>query len=87
MELRVLKYFLEAARCANITKAAENLNVTQPTMSRQIKDLEWELGEKLFLDSGTLTPLLQRMEAQGLLTRTRGGKDRPRRHESEGGSR
>ncbi len=34
-----------------------------------------ELGEKLFLDSGTLTPLLKRMEAQGLLTRTRGGKD------------
>ena len=48
MELRVLKYFLEAARLGNITKAAENLNVTQPTMSRQIKDLEWELGEKLF---------------------------------------
>ena len=34
-----------------------------------------ELGERLFLDSGTLTPLLKRMEAQGLLTRTRGGKD------------
>jgi len=48
MELRVLRYFLEAARLGNITKAAENLNVTQPTMSRQIKDLEWELGEKLF---------------------------------------
>ena len=48
MELRVLKYFLETARCGNITKAAELLNVTQPTMSRQIKDLEWELGEKLF---------------------------------------
>ncbi len=48
MELRVLKYFLEAARQGNITKASESLNVTQPTMSRQIKDLEWELGEKLF---------------------------------------
>lgn len=48
MELRVLKYFLTAARLENITKAAEVLNVTQPTMSRQIKDLEWELGEKLF---------------------------------------
>ena len=34
-----------------------------------------ELGERLFLDSGTLTPLLKKMEAQGLLTRTRGGKD------------
>jgi DNA-binding transcriptional LysR family regulator len=48
MELRVLKYFLEAARQGNITKAAEALSVTQPTMSRQLKDLEWELGEKLF---------------------------------------
>ena len=48
MELRVLKYFLTAAKLGNITKAAELLNVTQPTMSRQIKDLEYELGEKLF---------------------------------------
>ncbi len=48
MELRVLRYFLEACRLGSITKAAEKLNVTQPTMSRQIKDLESELGEKLF---------------------------------------
>ena len=34
-----------------------------------------ELGSRLFLDSGTLTPLLKKMEAQGLVTRTRGGKD------------
>jgi len=34
-----------------------------------------ELGARLFLDSGTLTPLLKKMEAQGLVTRTRGGKD------------
>lgn len=34
-----------------------------------------ELGERLFLDSGTLTPLLKKMEGQGLVTRTRGGKD------------
>ncbi len=33
------------------------------------------LGEKIFLDSGTLTPLLKRMETQGLVTRKRGGKD------------
>ncbi|MBO7429661.1 MAG: LysR family transcriptional regulator [Spirochaetia bacterium] len=49
MELRVLKYFLEVARQGNITKAAEAMNVTQPTLSRQLKDLEWELGEKLFV--------------------------------------
>ena len=34
-----------------------------------------ELGSRLFLDSGTLTPLLKKMEGQGLLTRTRGGQD------------
>ena len=34
-----------------------------------------ELGSRLFLDSGTLTPLLKKMESLGLLTRTRGGKD------------
>ena len=40
MELRVLKYFLVAAREENITKAAALLHVTQPTLSRQIKELE-----------------------------------------------
>lgn len=48
MELRVLKYFLMVAREENITKAAEFLHVTQPTLSRQIADLEYELGTKLF---------------------------------------
>lgn len=48
MELRVLKYFLMAAREENITKAAELLHITQPTLSRQIAQLEEELGVKLF---------------------------------------
>ena len=48
MELRVLKYFLMVAREENITKAADYLHVTQPTLSRQIADLEYELGTKLF---------------------------------------
>ena len=48
MELRVLKYFLMAAREENMTKAAELLHVTQPTLSRQIMQLEEELGCKLF---------------------------------------
>ena len=48
METRVLRYFLESARQGSITKAAQLLNVTQPTMSRQLKDLEYELGETLF---------------------------------------
>ena len=48
MELRVLRYFLMAAREENMTKAAEILHVTQPTLSRQIIQLEEELGCKLF---------------------------------------
>ena len=48
MELRVLNYFLMVAREENITKAARLLHVTQPTLSRQIAQLEEELGVKLF---------------------------------------
>lgn len=48
MELRVLNYFLMVAREENITKAAQLLHVTQPTLSRQLMQLEEELGVKLF---------------------------------------
>lgn len=48
MELRVLKYFLMTAREENITRAAKNLHITQPTLSRQLMQLEEELGTKLF---------------------------------------
>ena len=48
MEIRVLRYFLAIAREGSITGAANSLHVTQPTLSRQIKDLEDELGQKLF---------------------------------------
>lgn len=51
MELRVLNYFLAIAREENITKAAQTLHVTQPTLSRQIAQLEEELGVKLFVRS------------------------------------
>ncbi len=51
MELRVLNYFLAVAREENFTKAAQQLHVTQPTLSRQIADLEQELGVKLFVRS------------------------------------
>lgn len=51
MELRVLNYFLAVAREENFTKAARQLHVTQPTLSRQIADLEKELGVKLFVRS------------------------------------
>ncbi|MEM1506182.1 LysR family transcriptional regulator [Domibacillus sp. 8LH] len=48
MELRVLRYFLAVAREGSMTAAADVLHVTQPTLSRQLKDLEEELGKKLF---------------------------------------
>ena len=48
MDTRVLKYFLTVTQTNNITKAAEQLHITQPTLSRQIMDLETELDIKLF---------------------------------------
>ena len=55
MEIRVLKYFLAVAREGSITKAANSLHLTQPTLTRQLQDLEKELGQKLLV-RGTLTP-------------------------------
>lgn len=49
MELRVLNYFLMVAREENITKAAQILHISQPTLSRQIANLEQELDTKLFV--------------------------------------
>ena len=48
MEIRTLRYFLAVAREENMTRAAEILHVTQPTLSKQLKSLEEELGKKLF---------------------------------------
>ena len=51
MEFRSLQYFLMVAREENITKAANLLHLTQPTLSRSIMQLEEELGVKLFTRS------------------------------------
>ena len=47
MELRVLKYFITVAREESISAAADYLHMTQPTLSRQLKDLENELGKQV----------------------------------------
>ena len=49
MELRTLRYFLAATQEENLTKAADILHVTQPTLSRQLADLEKELGTTLMI--------------------------------------
>ncbi|MBR3308197.1 MAG: LysR family transcriptional regulator, partial [Lachnospiraceae bacterium] len=49
MEIRTLRYFLAVAREENMTKAAEILHVTQPTLSKALRSLEDELGKKLFV--------------------------------------
>lgn len=73
MELRVLNYFLMVAREENITKAANLLHVTQPTLSRQLMQLEEELGVKLFERSShniilTEEGMLLKRRAQELLS-------------------
>lgn len=67
MEIRVLRYFLEIARAGNMTRAAETLHVSQPTLSKQIKDLEQELGKKLFIRKSTSLTLTD----EGMLLRKR----------------
>lgn len=67
MEIRVLRYFLAIAREGSITGAANFLHVTQPTLSRQIHDLEEELGQKLFTrGSHNMT-----LTAEGMILRKR----------------
>jgi len=49
MDIRIFKYFIAIVEAGNISKAAEQLHITQPTLSRQLKELEEEVGSKLFI--------------------------------------
>lgn len=67
MDIRVLQYFLTIAREESITKAAEVLHMTQPPLSRQIKDLEDELGKQLFIRESRRVTLTE----EGIILRKR----------------
>jgi len=67
MEIRVLRYFLAVAREETISAAAETLHVTQPTLSRQLMDLEEELGKKLFIRGNRKNTLTE----EGMILRKR----------------
>jgi len=67
MEIRVLRYFLEVAREESITHAAARLHISQPTLSKQLKDLEGELGKRLFVR----TNYSVRLTEAGMLLRKR----------------
>lgn len=67
MEIRTLRYFLEIAREGNMSRAAGRLHVTQPTLSKQMKDLEQELGRKLFRRGSASVSLTD----EGMLLRKR----------------
>ncbi len=67
MEIRTLRYFLAVAREENMTRAAETLHVTQPTLSKALRSLEEELGKKLF----TRHSFSIRLTEEGVLLRNR----------------
>ena len=72
MEIRVLRYFMEIAREENMTRAAQQLHVSQPSLSKEIKKLEEELGHSLFVRTNksmqlTDTGMLLRKRAEDIL--------------------
>ena len=67
MEFRVLQYFLAIAREETISKAAESLHITQPPLSRQMKELEEQLGKQLFIRGNRKINLTE----EGILLRQR----------------
>ena len=67
MEIRVLRYFIQIAREGSMTRAAEYLHVSQPALSKQMKELEKQLGKKLFRRGSSSVSLTD----EGMLLRRR----------------
>lgn len=67
MEIRALRYFLETAREENMSRAVERLHLSQSTLSKQLKALEEELGQKLFVRHSFSIELTE----EGMLLRRR----------------
>ena len=67
MEIRVLRYFLAIAREENMTKAAQALHISQPSLSKEMMKLEEELGHTLFIRTNKST----RLNDEGMLLRKR----------------
>lgn len=67
MDIRVLRYFLAVTREESISGAAESLHMTQPTLSRQLMDLEEEIGKKLLIRGNRRITLTE----EGMLLRKR----------------
>lgn len=67
MELRVLQYFLAVAREQSISGAAESLHLSQPTLSRQLKEMEEELGKQLLIRGNRRITLTE----EGMILRKR----------------
>lgn len=67
MEIRVLRYFLAVAREESVTRAAQSLHLSQPTLSRQLKELEDELGKQLLIRE----PRRVHLTAEGMILRKR----------------
>lgn len=67
IETRLLEYFLIVAQEENITKASQLLHISQPTLSRQMKQLETEVNQKLFIRSNHSIKLTE----EGYLLRKR----------------
>ena len=67
MEIRILRYFMEIAREENMTRAAQRLHISQPSLSKEIKKLEEKLGHSLFVRTNKSMHLTD----EGMLLRKR----------------